>query len=346
MIRLQLYLPAKPPLARTAFTLVELLVVIAIIGILVTLTVTAIAPSLENSKVTATRALIAQIDGQLQRRLAAFNAMDQELEKTANYLFHSSLNSSNRATMTQAIAEVAVRKNRYLQEFPQRLLDLYGMDFQSGTMEGVSPVQVTRDSPLVATLNEINPPPTSISSSELLYLLLTKGRTLGNESYETDQINTKYLVDSDKDGLMEIVDAWGNELRFYNAPTALFRPADPSSTLSPVDLTKGARVLFHTIPGDDKSPSPSSAELYVDPFDKTGKLQTLSFNWSLNGTAMPPVSAENYYYPSTFFSFLIVSAGPDGDLGLHEPDETGFARLAQPVSLDQINDNLSNHQRK
>ena len=59
-----------------------------------------------------------------------------------------------------------------------------------------------------------------------------------------------------------------------------------------------------------------------------------------------------YHTPATFYKPVVVSAGPDGDLGLFEPqDRAAFGHLAQPgsrqagVPLEATLDNLTNLQR-
>jgi hypothetical protein len=60
---------------------------------------------------------------------------------------------------------------------------------------------------------------------------------------------------------------------------------------------------------------------------------------------MQVINADNFYDAATFFSFLIVSCGPDGELGMHEPNETGAQRLGRPITgSEAIYDNLTNKQ--
>lgn len=339
---------AKHSPARSAFTLIELLVVMGIIAILATLAIATMAPILENSRVAATKAIILHVDQQLQRRLSAFNEL-KDLKQDKG----------------ESVLENAVRKkHRYVQEFPQRLMDLYGLTVTGGNIDwgaSIAPTGITSreklvsDSPLLdvilaryikedgtkftftspaerwQALKDLDDESSRISSSELIYILLTEGRALGTESYSLDGIPAKYITDEDGNGLMEIRDAWGNELRFYNAPTALFRP-NVATGDEKINLTQGARILFAGIPGDDGKTNPQSGELYYDPFDKLGR------------TSRADPTFQRLYYPNTFFSYLIVSAGPDGAYGLEKPEGVGSGRLAQPTVRDELFDNITNRQ--
>ncbi|MCA9074133.1 MAG: prepilin-type N-terminal cleavage/methylation domain-containing protein [Planctomycetaceae bacterium] len=61
-------------------------------------------------------------------------------------------------------------------------------------------------------------------SSELLYLILTEGRVIGATPVDADAFNGNEVADTDGDGFLELVDAWGNPLRFYRWPTRLLNP--------------------------------------------------------------------------------------------------------------------------
>ncbi len=296
---------------HSGFTLIEILISIGIMALLSTILVIAIQPSLENAKISATKSIIAQIDRQLQARLQAFNKLN--FEEPGNYVVAQARRDG--MNLTDAEAKALVAKSKYRLEFPQRLEDLLEGGVRSPLMTAVKEsLGLTDDQPIPATV--------TVSSSELLYLLLTRGRTLGTETYSIDGISSRYLTDEDGDGLTEIRDAWGNEIRFYNAPTRLFRPNGGD-----INLDAGATIHFSSIPRDPN-------ELNSDPFDRLNRLARYS--------ALGP---GRYYDFKTYFSFLLVSSGPDGDLGLAEPEGSSAERLAQPNSLEQMFDNITNHQR-
>ena len=52
---------------------------------------------------------------------------------------------------------------------------------------------------------------------------------------------------------------------------------------------------------------------------------------------------QNFHTPATYHVLLIVSAGPDGQLGIYEPDDVpNFGYLAQPIpnQQDSLTDNI------
>ncbi len=81
----------------------------------------------------------------------------------------------------------------------------------------------------------VNPPSTHqavTESSECLYQFLTQGPLFDTEPPSAADLKAIETADTDGDGLPEIVDAWGNPLRFYRWPTRLVRPAAWSSSNS------------------------------------------------------------------------------------------------------------------
>lgn len=54
--------------------------------------------------------------------------------------------------------------------------------------------------------------------SEMLYALLVEGGGVYGSSFDKDDFTSKEVQDTDGDGLMEFVDAWGEPLQFYRWP--------------------------------------------------------------------------------------------------------------------------------
>lgn len=315
--------------------MIELLVVIAILGLLTALAVTAIAPMLENAKVAATRATIMQLDRMVQDRLNAFTNVDMKSQIDLVLKRYNSAGNTTPPLITLDVATVLTMKDRYKAAFPQCEGDLWGFNGNNDTLN--STVVVGDDAPLITYWNDSSSPPNTVSeadNSELFYLFLSQGQTFGIDTPNLDEINPKHIGDTDGDNRLEFLDDWGNPLRFYNAPTQLIQNAT------------AARKLFATLP------TPSTQ----DPFDPLGRISLYSsaspfrplavntFKLTGSGTAQP-VNAAYYYDNDIFFAYLIVSSGPDGSFGLGSPTQSGNAqRLAQPVSLGDIDDNISNRQ--
>lgn len=313
--------PKRPAPRRSGFTLVEVLMVIGIIAFLVTLLIFALGASLESARIAATRTTLMQLDSMLQQRLDAFNRLD--LRSQAQQ-FRTAYNNSNPQQITLDQAEFMVRKDRYKQLFPQRLEDLHGYNGNAGGA-GAHP-------------NPPNPAPSN--SAEWLYWMLTNGTSHGLPTIDVDSINQNHI---DQSGTHpRFIDEWGNPLRFYSAPTRLIKP----DGLNIGDLT-AANALIAGLP---------TGSLNQDPWDPTGMLVRWdptgdnpgpfqnSFNLQ-NAGAQQPFGSGLYHDPNTYFTFLIVSAGPDGELGMDEPTAAGASRLGNVTNLDAVFDNITNRQR-
>ncbi len=71
----------------------------------------------------------------------------------------------------------------------------------------------------------VNDPDThSTESAELLYFMVFKSGTFGASTTGEDKFRGSEIADTDGDGMLEFVDAWGNPLRFYRWPTRLIDP--------------------------------------------------------------------------------------------------------------------------
>jgi hypothetical protein len=240
-------------------------------------------------------------------------------------------------------------------------------------------------------------------SAELLYYILTRGTSLAEESAGSDAFSASEVKDTDGDGLLEIVDAWGNPVRFYRWPTRLIRSGGPGTVLtvgsgSPARLLVGnlrpdypewantAYALGAVIIAQDQDTTAANRTNRVYRCVVAGTSDTTAPDWTTaanqrvgarivdggvtweveidplavdpddpQGTTSAPSDPAafegNYHTPDTWHAPLIVSAGADGLLGLHEPyDSTDSGRLANPQTPGAppndrpIEDNISNQQ--
>lgn len=150
-------------------------------------------------------------------------------------------------------------------------------------------------------------------SSEILYYLLTKTNVLGVPAISADDFLSSEVGDTDQDGLNEFIDNWGRPLVYYRWPTRLVRPDDDDDMTDPNPLRRDIAGLL--IPG-----VPDTA-LGQDPDDALGDFADT-----------PAFNEQDFHTPGTYHTLLIVSAGPDGELGLYEPWQTSnFGHLAQPL---------------
>ncbi|WP_437225247.1 type II secretion system protein [Planctomicrobium sp. SH661] len=314
------------------FTMVELLVVIGIIALLVTISVAAIAPLLGNAKVAATKTTLNQLGRMVDERIQSLLESDRVETQSKNIKkgFDAS-RSPGVAPMPQTVADSIAKMHVYRSFFPQRKEDMYGLDGIPDTND---------DSPLLTAMrsggnwipdswgarNEakydsvLSP---AAESSELLYLFLSQGGAGGiSSSLNVDQINPKHIGDTDNDGNLEFVDAWGHPLQFFNWPTELFQNA----------AAVKSQVTANT-----------SSFQNTDPFDSTGSISRFAaVSSSFNSSNVLGLKT-----PDKYWAFMIISGGPDESTGLHPAGDRGatdLQRLGQPTSLDAIYDNITNRQ--
>ncbi len=299
---------------RSGFTLIEILVVIAIITFLTAALTTVIGTMITTAKVKATRSTIKKVNELLQRRMDAF---ERELlvknNATTGVPFYAVPWMSLAGNNTEA-AKIYGRKDLFRKQFGQLLSEL-------------DPAPSYDTSKHVA----------ETESSEALYHFLTKMEAFGLPPVEADAFIASEVQDTDGDGLMEFVDAWGNPLRFYRWPTRLIKT--DGSTLA-VDTSEVISLMSNSLPSRDNGTAETNP-LNQDPDDPTGYIDA---EITAGNTSATDFEA-NFHTADTWHTPLIVSMGPDAALGLLEPTDTsGFGRLAQPDAGNEelTYDNISN----
>lgn len=184
-------------------------------------------------------------------------------------------------------------------------------------------------------------------SAELLYLTVTSS-SFGVTTADDGEFSAQEIADTDEDGLLEFVDAWGNPLRFYRWPTRLFRPdtnLSDNSIIPNLDDGKSVSTYWNLVSSQKLDQTTRES----DPDDVTRKRYDIIINKGKNSGAGPRyyfhegdtdsdgVGDSNrlwstFHTPYTYHTFLIMSAGEDAELGLLEPFNIGgFGHLAQPT---------------
>lgn len=342
--------------------MIELLVVIGIIAMLIVLSVTVYANFISLSKEQATAATISKINKILEQRKQAFDRLNLKDAADKYSEKNSWLSGSKR------LAEVIVRKQRFQQAFPQRVEDRAGIAGSSGCFfNGFDYKPDFQSFPGRATFE----------SAALLYLAITQGETFGAPAVDEDAFSANEIQEADfgtPPKVKYFVDAWGQPLRFYRWPTSLMKPAgavvqqpDPEyavlliSSLSPFDTSLPSALGIDLQPGiagtDDDSNSffdditeigwPGSDDpnpLNRDPDDPLDSISGLS-------AAVLTNFRDNFHFELTFHTPLIVSAGPNRQLGLFEPNDAstvnrnampGPGTLSKAAILDALSDNITN----
>ncbi|MBA4031140.1 MAG: hypothetical protein C0478_09670 [Planctomyces sp.] len=325
--------------ARGGFTVIELLVVIGIILLLISLFAVTFGNTILTARERATQGTILKIDGLLQQRIESFHrAVDKVLEQGTNNQRYfrqvkADLGISNQNTSSYVPAmKVLTRKMLFKQVFPQ--------SFDISEMPTTHPL-LTSSAYIVANHKK------ETESAACLYYALTQAQVFGMAPVSSDNFSSNEVRDTDGDGHLEFIDAWGEPLRFYRWPTGLIRNTTSGTTISPAlpgtSLTYAnntidrqyALVLIPDLPAADGT---NLDPLGVDPDDGYGRIQSM-----LLGLSQSDVNFRSRYHQlDTFFAPLIVSGGPGKAIGLEEPHTTN-GRLGLPASRDDLLDDISNY---
>ncbi|MCA9092997.1 MAG: hypothetical protein KDA68_05895 [Planctomycetaceae bacterium] len=302
--------------------------VIVIISILASLLVVASMSVIGSSREAATKGTILKVHGMLKERLGVFSGHKTDPVQIASV--------SEIAGNDNKRAEVIARKVEFMRAFPQ-------------TWAEAVRANLLKDSDLPSSTTP------EAESSEVLYFVLTASNSLGMSPVDTDSFNSNEVRDTNGNGRLEFIDAWGRPLRFYRWPTRLIRPDGYGSSVG----FARAKILIGDL-------AKSDIQLGGDPDDPVGLLT--SGNWptttgptfSVQNTVAfeqgdpSPMSTglftiERFHSLGTFHAPLLVSSGADGNLGLNEPSDmstTTFGYLARPVDTandSPLYDNISNY---
>lgn len=311
---------------RRGFTLIEILVVVGVILLLMTLSVGVLRNAVGTARQNQTEATVLKVHGLMQQRFDAFyRALERTNLQQAKDKMKRDWYNTYQFIPPDATIEVMVRKSIVQSRFPENFLE---RNLLANPPTGVTVVP-SKHNPVT-------------QSAALLYWIITNSEVYGVGPVDDSEFSSSEVRDTDGDGLLEFVDGWGRPLRFYRWTSHLFRPGDGSSVppgmsvsggnvvLSPIDRTY-ANALWSSLPA-----VPTAAgefdPLVRDPDDPTGQL--LRF---VTYTPTAATAVQNLYgTPSTYNAFLIVSAGPDGVLGLLEPSQELTINLGPPVSFTGI----------
>ena len=306
---------------RRGFTMVELMVVVGLIVFLMSISIAVLGSAIGIARQRATQATILKIHGLMQQRVDAFNrAMERTNLQPAMDKLVRDLGIPVRRAREDKFYQVLAKKQIFQSRFPQNFSE---RDISTLTSTFVS-----------ANHNK------DTESSALLYWLLTNSEVFGISPVDDSEFSSNEVRDTDSDGLLEFVDGWGRPLRFYRWPTQLFRPGTASipagvtgsgtpTVLSTVDRTY-ASLIWSGLPA-----APIAAgdldPLTRDPDDPTGQIMRYVKNSAAsNQTTVMTTIQNRFHTPDTFHAFLIMSAGPDGKMGLGEPWNPVISGLPSP----------------
>jgi prepilin-type N-terminal cleavage/methylation domain-containing protein len=271
--------------ARRGFSVIEMLVVIGLIAFL-TAAIVAVVPRVAYSaKVAATRATIKKVDELLNDRINGFRRWINKQNQLAGAGNPPSyvLSNPQYAQMwgsNPVAAKALAAKALFQTSFPQ-LFSEFGTPVQPGATH----TQVTE-------------------SSESLYLFLTSGALFDTEPPSAADLKSLETADTDNDGLLEIVDAWGHPLRFYRWPTRLVRPGPPGP--APTTPTTGTT-------GFEDQYAPSPATILMGGAAPRNQLPVwAATTYTLGATILPATPAQTTPFSLNYRCVALPSTGPSG----------------------------------
>lgn len=341
---------------RRGFTLLELLIVVALIAVLVSLGGFVLGRSITQARQSATRATLMKLDGMLQQRLEAFRMSMDSLQKQNEVKSRIATKKTqmqsagiNVIGLNEKVLQLMVYKDYYRNGFPQTLSDNPSLGSPGQPFDG----------------NVIsNPKQIAAESSEMLYWVMTQADTFGVPTVDDSEFTSAEIADTDGDGRLEFVDAWGQPLRFYRWPTRLVRPLGPAPaggalTIEP-QWRELAGILLKGLPAAPAANSGDPDPLASDPDDRLGVFLAEVTKRNPPPIINPLQFETLYHTPETYHTPLIVSGGPDKLTGLNEPNDSGpgLGRLAGPLNItpayltqrayldSEMNDNLTNRQKQ
>ncbi len=364
-------------LRRTGFSMLELLVVIGIIVALAAMLFSVLGRTMENARIKATRVTIMKINTILKQQRKEFEQAEVKNrtypqkstfggfgEPTAEKLYAKKLR------MKQAFPQrfedlvgadgVAGQFDRNGSGFDEDItppgpdgmadwetlngvlrpdLEEFGQVMASGgTYSDDSTIGKLIANKISKGTFDKNKHDPATESAELLYLTITSS-SFGVTTADDGEFSAKEIADTDGDGLMEFVDAWGNPLRFYRWPTRLIRPdgnvADGASTDTFWNLVSSVKLDQSTRETDPDDPTRKMYGVMINKAKISGQSPEYYFHEGDSdgdGTGDSNRLWSTFHTPYTYHTFLVISAGADGELGLLEPFNIGqFGHLARPT---------------
>lgn len=201
--------------SRRGFTLIELMAVIAIIGVLTTLTAVAAFKMIGNRQRKNTEASLDKLASVLRQRMAQVidDARNETIPPTVLTLAG---NDPNRARVIWV-------KLRLKQQFPMSFAEALNP----------APGYLTGEPAYQRIISARTGPTNAATESAACLLMALTARVQRGSSTESDLLSALEKVDTDRDGVREIVDGWGTPINFYRWPTgnaAAMNALDPNPT--------------------------------------------------------------------------------------------------------------------
>lgn len=306
----------RTPAAPRGFTLVELLMVVVIIGILSALIITASMSLLGTSREAATKATLSKVNTLLKQRMSAF-----EIQLSNDYtrgVHKTDPDFPSVNSLPEQDKKVFYRKKLFKKYFPQTWAEAREIAEEAGVLKPGDPLPTASDSASQAS-----------ESAEVLYMFLTKTSLTGQGEVGQDAFLQSELADKDQEQDInpmyperrhkELVDSWGNPLRFYRWPCRLIKPSAVGPTYAqPLNGTPPNPAIAAAENAAARTQIPALTKTTTDTALNSDPDNTL--NLDLAGSISNYLN--DFHIPRTYHTPLIVSAGVDGLFGLESPTDT------------------------
>jgi prepilin-type N-terminal cleavage/methylation domain-containing protein len=315
---------------RTGFTLIELLVVIAIIAVLAALTISATMRLVGSQQESNTQTLMQHVDRALQQGWAKVinDAKSEDISGAATVLAL--------AGNDQRRARVIWIKLRLMEAFPVSYAEcnaatnpLYNPAIN------LIPTNLRKNISTYQKMLNSAPSHTLFPNSEsAACLLMALSMNRGGGAFLNKDVLGSNVVDTDNDGVKEIVDGWGTPLFFYRFPApALTLPwVAQEQQVSPALSNYGLGALAGVPAFSPPSATIARNALFADPLDPDGTLMDptwfgtpalflttgLTLRQAFEQLCHPIVSpipivlGGTPNYPAFYITPVIVSAGSNG----------------------------------
>jgi prepilin-type N-terminal cleavage/methylation domain-containing protein len=270
---------------RVGFTLIELLVVIAIIVVLAALGVGAGYTVIEGQRASRTEDFMRTIDKQLHQH---WRKVVDDAKAEQSTIPDSVVNLAG-ADRDRAL--VIWIKFRLMEAFPQSYAEI-----RAPWVYNFIPVGMRKYNDSYLKAIGAAPGGKPGESAACLYLALRENRggvKLDEENFASN------IIDTDNDGVKELVDAWGKPLTFVRFPLG--------TTATPSVLSAQLLAELNT-----KNPNKTTKGLkYGDPDDPEGLLQINAWLTSANGKIFT-ANVHKVANPQPYFLPVLISNAGDG----------------------------------
>ena len=355
--------PAQLP--RGGFTLTELLVVIMVIGILSSTMLFAMYGAVQQAKVSRAQTQVVKLHELLMTRWDSYRTRPMRLLQVSAPGTPAApvpvVVAARRDAVAIATARVNMLRDLMRMEMPDRITDVtdapvtitlsynylnpYGSPMTGNAQITIAKPALSRQyyRRAVASAGNIANWTTTHQGAECLYLIIASIRDITGTGL--DVLHEGEIGDVDGDGMLEILDPWGNPIEFLRwAPGYMASPGldgqwgvagtDDDGNGTTDDFWEAwdrTSIPGQWIPGgygDDRAMI-TPMELAPDPNDATKAQWADQFNpLRIDASKLNPGIGD---YPRNFALYpLIFSAGPDGKYEINVLGNLNYSGLTPP----------------